>query len=115
MTRLQSIDDVRANAQRTPPPWSIRDHVISPEHGLDRVKISVQCGPLGSFNRPDGVLAAAAPDLLAAATQIVAALVSPNVTDGELPALLGHIPGCGDLIPAIIAARAAIAKAEGRS
>ena len=31
----------------------IRDHVISPQHKLDRVKLSIQHGPLGSFDRPD--------------------------------------------------------------
>ena len=32
---------------------TIRDHVISPQHGLNRVKLSNQRGPLGSFDRPD--------------------------------------------------------------
>lgn len=32
---------------------TIRDHVVSPQHGLDRVKLSNQRGPLGSFDRPD--------------------------------------------------------------
>lgn len=36
----------------------VRDHVISPQHGLDRVKLSIQHGPLGSFDRADGELIA---------------------------------------------------------
>jgi hypothetical protein len=32
---------------------TIRDHVISPQHNLDRVKLSIQKGPLGSLDRPD--------------------------------------------------------------
>lgn len=32
---------------------TVRDHVVSPQHGLDRVKLSLQHGPLGSFDRPD--------------------------------------------------------------
>jgi hypothetical protein len=39
------------------------------------------------------------------------ALVSPDCTDAELPAVLAHLAGSGDIIPAIIAARAALAKA----
>jgi hypothetical protein len=31
----------------------LRDHVVSEHHGLDRVKLSVQHGPLGSIDRPD--------------------------------------------------------------
>lgn len=31
----------------------IRDHVISPQHRLDRVKLNIQRGPLGGFDRPD--------------------------------------------------------------
>jgi hypothetical protein len=33
---------------------SLRDHLVAPQYGLDRVKLSVQRGPLGSFDRPDG-------------------------------------------------------------
>jgi hypothetical protein len=31
----------------------LRDHVISPQHGLDRVKLSIQKSVLGSFDRPN--------------------------------------------------------------
>lgn len=30
---------------------TMRDHVVSPHHKLDRVKLSIQRGPLGSFDR----------------------------------------------------------------
>lgn len=36
----------------------VRQHVLSPQHGLDRVKLSIQRGPLGSFDRADGELLA---------------------------------------------------------
>jgi hypothetical protein len=40
------------------------------------------------------------------------ALVSPDCTDAELPAVFAQTAGSGDIIPAIIAARAAIANQE---
>lgn len=36
------------------------------------------------------------------------ALVSPHCADAELPALFAGIPGGGDIVPAIIAARRAL-------
>lgn len=35
---------------------NLRQHILSPAHGLDRVKLSIQKGPLGSFDREDGEL-----------------------------------------------------------
>ena len=40
----------------TPGELTIRDHVVSEPHNLDRVKISSQHGPLGSFDRHDAAL-----------------------------------------------------------
>jgi len=40
------------------------------------------------------------------------ALVSPDCTNAELPAVFAHNAGSGDIIPAIIAARAAIVRDE---
>lgn len=39
-------------------PVTVRQHVLSSHHGLDRVKLSIQKGPLGSFDREDGELLA---------------------------------------------------------
>ena len=32
----------------------VRQHVLSVQHKLDRIKLSIQHGPLGSFDRVDG-------------------------------------------------------------
>jgi len=43
-------------AKATAGEWEVRDHVVSPPHNLDRVKITPQHGPLGSLDRPDAEL-----------------------------------------------------------
>ena len=43
--------DVAGQAERR---IEVRPHITSQQHGLDRVKLSIQMGPLGSFNRADG-------------------------------------------------------------
>ena len=50
---------------------------------------------------------------LPALQRLVAALVSPAVKDSELPALFANTPDAGAIVPALIDARAAIAKATG--
>ena len=54
-----------------------------------------------------------APETLRALKGLVAALVSPAVKDSELPALFANRPDAGAIVPALIDARAAIAKATG--
>jgi len=47
-------------AKATPGPWIVRQHVHAPadarNKALDRVKVTGQIGPLGSFDREDGEL-----------------------------------------------------------
>lgn len=43
---------------KRPPRLTVRQHVLSPQHGLDRVKLSCQIGPLGGIDRPVGELLA---------------------------------------------------------
>lgn len=47
-----------SDQQKKPPRATVRQHVLSPQHGLDRVKLNLQRGPLGSFDREDGELLA---------------------------------------------------------
>ena len=58
-------------------------------------------------------MTATTPTTLRALKRLVASLVSPAVKDSELPVLFANRPGAGEIVPALIDARAAIAKATG--
>lgn len=45
---------------------------------------------------------------------LVDALVSPGVSPEEIPALYRGVPGAGDIVPALVSARRALADMEGR-
>lgn len=49
---------MKQKRNKRPPAATVRQHILSPQHGLDRVKLNLQIGPLGSFDRADGELLA---------------------------------------------------------
>ncbi len=84
------------------------------EHGgflTQRRKLSYACQAVGAYQRQD--LGDLAPELLGALEKLVGSLVSPNAGDDAIAPLLSSLPGCGDIIPAVLSARKAIAKARG--
>jgi len=50
-------------------------------------------------------------DAIKTIEKMLAALVSPNVPNKQLPALFAGVPGSGDIIDAILAGRAALERA----
>lgn len=87
----------------TPGPWVLDDHTVF--GGPDEQSIAELCNRSGSSMTANGRLIAAAPELLATLKDVIAHLRSITLDPGD-----GE-----DDAPALTAAEALVAKAEGRS